>query len=109
MPSGFLAPTPSFYTRPFFFCWHFLGIYYCSLLAFLSAPFLLPCCRSQQIEENCFVGFSIQQFLEGKKGKMDQFVSELENCETGDERYAVVEDYLGAFHVTLAKDPLWTR
>ena len=40
---------------------------------------------------------------------MEQFVNELENCETGDERCAIVEDYLGEFQVALTKDPLWSR
>lgn len=83
-----------------------MGIHYPQEAYFFLLHFLS---RSQQIEENCFIGFSVQQFLEGKKAKMEQFVSELENCETGDERCAIVEDYLGAFQITLTKDPLWTR
>ena len=64
-------------------------------------------CRSRELEEACFLNFSVKLFLDDKLDKLSQFKKDLEMCETADENCSIVQKYLEDFSKVLEKDSMW--
>lgn len=63
--------------------------------------------RSQQLQQNAFLNFTMNLFFEERSAKLIQVKKDLQNCITADEKCALVQDCRDAFQAAISKNLSW--